>query len=181
VSVLKARPLSIAAVLAGSKASAADLTTQKVVQQKPGIDWNRNAAFATFGLFYQGIFQYGVFSVVYERIFPGTTPLRVCAKVATTLFVVDPCFFFPTFYTIQTAFKPNQSGSIFADVLHTYQHNLVEDICGNLTFWIPGHLVTFSLPTPLRMVWVASLSFAWVCVISWRRGDTQGEQEMADE
>jgi hypothetical protein len=42
----------------GMKTAFSDLLVQKVVERREYIDWNRNGAFATFGLLYLGGVQY---------------------------------------------------------------------------------------------------------------------------
>ena len=44
-------PLGFGIVFSGLKTSFSDLLVQKVVEQREKVDWKRNAAFATFGLF----------------------------------------------------------------------------------------------------------------------------------
>ena len=53
------------------KTSVSDLVVQKLVEKRETIDWSRNAAFATFGLFYLGGVQYALYVPVFSRMFPA--------------------------------------------------------------------------------------------------------------
>jgi hypothetical protein len=85
-----------------------------VVEQREEIDWRRNAAFASFGFFYLGGVQYGLYVPVFGRMFPGTIafaakPLRAKLQDAKGMFQVGaqvfidqcvhhPLMYFPVFY-----------------------------------------------------------------------------------
>jgi hypothetical protein len=64
-------PLAFGIVFSGVKTSFSDLLVQKVVEQREKVDWRRNAAFASFGFFYLGGVQYGIYVNLFQRMFPG--------------------------------------------------------------------------------------------------------------
>lgn len=66
-------PLYFGAGVSCFKTSGSDLLVQRVVEGKPmeEVDWKRNIAFASFGLFYLGGVQYSLYVKVFQRIFPG--------------------------------------------------------------------------------------------------------------
>ena len=43
---------------------------QKVVEKRENIDWRRNIAFGSFGLFYLGGVQYMIYVPLFSRLFP---------------------------------------------------------------------------------------------------------------
>ena len=53
------------------KTSDCDLMVQKVVEKRENIDWKRNIAFGTFGLFYLGGVQYMIYVPLFSRLFPS--------------------------------------------------------------------------------------------------------------
>jgi protein Mpv17 len=57
--------------------------------------------------------------------------------------------------------------------VRVWKQNVVSDCAANILIWLPGHLVTFSLPTHLRMPWVAGVSSLWCVLLSWRRGSRE--------
>lgn len=63
-------PLLFGGGLSCVKTSGSDLLVQKVVEQRDDIDWKRNVAFASFGLFYLGGVQYALYVNIFQRLFP---------------------------------------------------------------------------------------------------------------
>ena len=93
-------------------------------------------------------------------------------KILATNAIVDPVFFFPTFYT----FREILNVPSFADVdpvpcisraLSKYGENFLADWRNSWVIWIPAHCVTYGyVPPHLRMPWIALVSFGYVCVLS---------------
>ena len=53
-----------------------------------------------------------------------------------------------------------------------YSENYLDDWRNTWCIWIPGHMVTYGLvPMHLRMPWVAALSFAYLSILSFTRGN----------
>ena len=69
--------------------------------------------------------------------------------------------------------------------LEQYAANAKSDLIATWSIWIPAHVLTFGvIPSHLRMVWIAFVSFSYVCVLSAMRGAKQvgdGESEDEDE
>lgn len=103
-SFLKRHPFASAVAITTCNAVAADLFTQLIVQSKPikDFDMQRTILLGAFGLLFQGCAQYTVVNVVWERLFPGTSPKSVVAKILGMNLLSDPLLFFPCFYIFQT-------------------------------------------------------------------------------
>jgi len=52
------------------KTSTSDLLVQTTLEQREKIDWRRNLAFASFGMFYLGGVQYMIYVPLFSRMFP---------------------------------------------------------------------------------------------------------------
>lgn len=233
LAAIEHRPLLAATTITGVKTCIADILVQRYIAGKETHDPKRTLVFGTFGFFYQGGFQYLIFSVLYEKLMP--TPVRaaskldkahisrVVQKIAITMGVTDPFLFFPTFYFIREFVNSEETSSLIPklpalwvaessaspsraresqreeqsvldfkqvpELLRTlscrtfdiWKENVVSDVAANTTIWVPGHAVTFSLAPHLRMPWVAGLSFAWCVLLSYRRGEHQKAEMIAEE
>lgn len=177
-------PFKTAVAFCTVKAVSADAFTQKALEGKHEFDTDRLAVFCTFGFFYQGTFQYFLWNVVFESIWPGTA-LRAClSKVVATNLISDPVFFFPVFYTIREAFAAHSADVtvLVPAALAKYAQNYRTDWTMSWCAWVPGHCVTyFLMPIHLRVPWVATASFFYVCLLSYMRGDTFKDQKSTPE
>mmetsp|Transcript_48845 Transcript_48845/g.110851 ORF Transcript_48845/g.110851 Transcript_48845/m.110851 type:complete len:213 (-) Transcript_48845:128-766(-) len=168
----KERPFLTSCVVTTGKAMGADLLIQSQVEKAEKIDKRRVALFATFGFLYQGVFQYYCMNKIFEKLYPGLSLANVTKKVIITNFVLDPVFFFPTFYTFREFLNTGSfTAQTVTDALGTYYQNFAVDWTNSWSVWFPGHAVTYGLmPTHLRMPWVAFSSFGYVGLLSWTRG-----------
>ena len=129
--VMVRHPLGTAMGVTSGKACLADVMTQTLIEGTPldEINGRRALLFASFGLCYQGCFQYWMYNKLYEGIlFPGNSARAIASKVLASNFISDPVFFFPTFYTFREvinrgAFRP----SCFTDGLANYAANYRTD------------------------------------------------------
>lgn len=145
-------PFKTSVIVTSAKAAAADVFVQVAVEGCEKINSRRVALFATFGGCYQGCFQYFMFNIWVERLFPGRRLLPRLKKVAAVNFIGDPVFFFPTFYTMKEAFARSSSRCdeiVSLDTvrvaLSNYRQNYWEDWLNTWGVWIPGHVVTYAL------------------------------------
>jgi protein Mpv17 len=146
---------------------AADLLTQRLIEQEPW-DPKRSALFASFGFLYQGCAQYYIVNLGWERLFPGTKPGNVLAKVAGMNFLSDPLLFMPTFYIFrETLVQGVLSLSTAKLALEKYLENCLLDWRNSWLVWLPGHAVTYGIMPPhKRIPWMAFLSFFYMVVLS---------------
>mmetsp|Transcript_122331 Transcript_122331/g.351467 ORF Transcript_122331/g.351467 Transcript_122331/m.351467 type:complete len:209 (-) Transcript_122331:210-836(-) len=167
------RPLTVAVGLSTFKAGAADAFTQTVIERRETLDRDRLSVFVAFGCLYQGCFQYLLWNGIFERIWPGASVRASLSKLVATNLISDPVFFFPSFYVIREALSTEaDKRQVVQTALQKYRKNCTEDWTAAWSVWIPGHYVTyFCLPVHLRVPWVATASFAYICLLSWMRGD----------
>ena len=167
------RPILVAVLSCAAKAYAADLLIQMVVDRKEKIDQKRSLLFLSFGGLFQGGFQYLIWNVVFESLWPGRSRYASLCKLAATNLISDPFFFFPTFYIMKEAAEGDSHGLGHKSqvALMKYGSNIQQDMTMSWSFWLPGHYVTyFWLPVHLRVPWVACASFMYVCALSYTRG-----------
>lgn len=169
---MAANPLKTSIATTTTKAGVADLIVQLAIEGRSEVDRRRSATFLLFGCAYQGCFQYWMFTNLLERLFPGRGLLPALRKVLATNFVLDPCLFYPAFYTIKEALATE---TLRLDTVRTalanYGDNWKVDVRNNCAFWLPGHAVTYGLcPLHLRMPWVAAMSVGYVGLLSFTRG-----------
>jgi hypothetical protein len=60
---------------------------------------------------------------------------------------------------------------IWAGALAKYGANFWEDNLGMCAFWLPADIVIYSVPLWMRLPLNHAISFGWVCVVSFMRGD----------
>jgi len=167
-------PMAFSMSVTGLKAFSADALVQLAVEKRQTLDPRRSLVFASFGALYQGGFQYLAFNHVLEKLWQGTALKNVAIKVGITNAILDPCFFFPTFYSMKEALACGELRSAtFTKALTKYQANYWPDWLNSWAVWLPGHCITYGLvPLQWRMPWVAAVSFGYVCLLSKTRGQT---------
>lgn len=176
--LVQRRPVLTSIVVTGVKAWAADLMIQKLVEKRETVDLKRSALFASFGSAYQGCIQYWIYNILFEkRLFPGKSPQMILMKIAATNLIVDPVIFFPIFYTMREAMNTERLLDVdlmncFSTSMAKYRDNCKTDLINSWLIWVPAHCVTYAVvPVHLRMPWIAVVSFGYVCVLSFTRGE----------
>ena len=170
--VAERHPVATAVTVTATKAGVADLMVQFVVEGRETVDTRRTLLFTSFGGSYQGLWQYFMYNKLYEGIWPGRGWKNTIAKIAASNIISDPVFFFPTFYTFREICNTGEvSTRSFTDGVTKYSHNYWNDWLNSWAIWIPGYTVTYAVVPPhLRMPWIASVSFGYVCLLSFTRG-----------
>lgn len=157
--VVDARSLS---AVPTTTASVAEIVDEGLLQQ---IDAKRNLSFIMYGGLYQGIAQF----IIYNQIFPlmfgdGTDIVTVLSKVAFDNMFISPLVCLPVAYLAKSI--------VFQFSLEEAKERYIHDVKDGLifkywSFWVPAQSLTFSvIPTHLRIVWVAAVSFFWLVVFS---------------
>jgi protein Mpv17 len=166
------RPLTVSMAITSIKACLADVMIQTHVEKCDSVDLKRAGLFWSFGFLYQGCFQYWMYNVLYERLFPGTGIMNVTKKVLLSNLVSDPVFFFPTFYAFKEIINTNSiSPRCFTEGIKKYSENYKQDWVNSWMVWLPGYTVTYAvMPIHLRMPWIATVSFGYVSLLSYTRG-----------
>ena len=187
--VPKKYPFYFGVIISTIKTSASDLLVQKVVERKEQIDWKRNAAFATFGCFYLGGFQYFLYVPVFGRLFPcaskfAAKPLRqkvkdirgmmsLTGQVFLDQCVHHPLMYFPVFYLVKDFVVNDGKMPDVKKVLADYKLTMEEDLLALWKIWVPSTLLNFAfMPMWARIPWVAGTSAIWTCILSAMRGGT---------
>ena len=162
-------------VITTTKAGLADLLVQTCVERCAEVDERRLATFFLFGCMYQGCFQYWVFNVWFEGMFPGRALLPTIKKILAANIIADPVFFFPAFYTLKEALARRPEDVFRLDTiraaLRQYYQNCFDDWRNTWGVWLPGHAITYGVcPIHLRMPWIAAVSFGYLSLLSFTRG-----------
>ena len=173
---MREHPLKASIAVTTCKAGAADLIVQLVVEERREVDQRRLLTFFTLGATYQGCAQYWLFNCLFERWFPGRAMLPTLQKVLAANLIADPVFFFPTFYTLNEFLAREPEDALSLDTVRValgkYYDNCFIDWRNTWGVWLPGHLVTYGvMPPHLRMPWIAAVSFGYLSLLSFTRGD----------
>lgn len=170
VSLLQKYPFASACTITTINAFAADVLTQCVFESHP---WNakRSAVFAAFGFLYQGMAQYAIVNLGWEKVFPGTKPRAVISKICGMNLLSDPILFMPTFYIFKEVMNQGFAWGTVKAALLGYKANCFIDWRNSWMVWFPGHAVTYGVMKPhQRIPWMAFLSFFYMCILSITRG-----------
>lgn len=171
--------------LTATKTALADLACQRLAEQKswPEIDTRRTAIFALYGLLYLGFVQYGIYSILFPKLFPlahsfAALPLaeklvdRAGQRTVLMQVILDqgihwPIFAIPAFHIFKG--MGEERGPISS--LRSCRAVWLSDIKACWAIWVPACLLNFSLmPIELRVHFAAFVSFGYTCLVSWRRG-----------
>ena len=171
---LKKRPFLISLLSNTFKAGAADLITQKYVEQKHEIDKKRLLTFSFFGFSYLGGWQYFLFNKLFVRCetlmkikgFSNYTQSIVLTGI--DMGIHTPFMYFPTFYALKGWIEKESIDTSIQNM----KMNLYDDIKAMWSLWIPAQFCNFVLlPLHLRMPFITSVSFIWTIILSMTRGN----------
>lgn len=183
--VQQQQQLMLGVGLTATKTALADLATQRLAEQKPWpeVDMRRTTIFALYGLIYLGLVQYGIYSVLFPRLFPlaqsfAALPLAeklvdragqrtVLMQVALDQGIHWPMIAIPFFHLFKGLGE--ERGPIHS--LRCCRAVWLSDIKACWAVWVPACLLNFSLmPVDMRVHFAAFISFGYTCLVSWRRG-----------
>lgn len=162
------------------KASAADWVAQSQ-QQEHNI--RRNLAFIMYGGLYQGCVQTFIYSALFPAWFPDPSVQTILTQVGIDLFILGPMLCMPTVYTMKALFA-GEEGT--AGIQKYFDHVQTKGILFKYwAIWGPVQTLNFGIvPHHLRVVFVAMVSFFWICLLSTvsseaETNDTVKEQSAA--
>lgn len=118
------------------------------------------------GGWYCGLVQHGVYNVLYTHLFgSAATVANALRKVAFDSVVHVPFVVFPVYYAYKHTFYDGD-GAMAG--LQRYSTEAV-DMCGKYySIWVPANMLMFTVvPPPLRIGFAASVSLAWLTVVSY--------------
>ena len=180
-SFLETQPYLAAFLTCSFKASAADFVAQTKLgattsddgRSSSHFDLSRNLAFLFYGGIWQGMFQQFLFTAIYPSIFgvDHSSMAAVAPQVAFDTLFMGPCIFLPVCYTVKSFFTSADgiSWDTVTSGLTKYRDDVTQTGLLQLfwSMWIPAQFMTFGvLPPHLRVVFVALVSFFWVCALS---------------
>jgi len=185
----KRHPLVFGSVLALVKTAGVDYAVQRLGEKKEhaDVDWKRVAVFGTFGFWFLGCWQYGLFVKIMPRLCPGTErfinlPWREKLKDSAGLRGVliqnaienginNPLLYFPIFYTVQEWLN----GGELRNGIQKYKKNWRKDVVDIWKVWVPAQLFNFAFsPLWFRVPYVATVSVLWTSIVSFTRGSFSG-------
>jgi hypothetical protein len=175
--------------IATTKTSIADIIIQKQVEKRETIDWRRNLAFTSFGFGFLGIIGYGIYVKAFTRIFPemgkfcnqtlgeklkNSAGMKALgAQIALDFVFIQPIIYWPALYTFKESMQAENKtmGDVVSKAMANVKNNFWEDNLGMCAFWLPMDIVIYSVPLHYRMPLNHLISFVWVSVVSFMRGD----------
>lgn len=194
-------PITLGVGVATVKTALADIITQTAIERKPlnEVDKRRLGFFAVFGFAYMGCFQYFLYVTLFSRWFAGASrfanqPLRkkltdrlgqidLMKQVAFDCFI-HPIWFFPMYYIMKESLngQPNAFEApmitVSSNALTKYSKNAKEDWFAFWKIWILGDVVVYGLmPMWARLPANHGISFVYVCILSFMRGNSEEQKE----
>lgn len=175
-------PFKAGVAITTLKTVTADLVVQKFIEQQEW-DARRTALFGLFGCIYQGGVQYYLVNGLIEPLFPGRNARNVCLKILSMNLVADPVLFLPTFYCFKEVLVERKVNlDIVAAALSRYYENCFTDWFNTWSVWFPGHAVTYAVcPPAFRIPWMSFVSFGYVGVLSFTRGQMMSSDAQLPE
>jgi protein Mpv17 len=147
------------------------MTTTPLQEDNTDIDIFRNLGFLFYGGLYQGMAQNYLYNVLYPSWF-GTddSSLVLIQEVLADNLIFAPLLCLPVAYAFKAAFTSQDlSLETFKKGLERY----IEDVTSKgllmqyWKIWVPGQFLTFGIiPPHFRVVFVAAISFFWICILS---------------
>lgn len=154
------------------------------------LDIPRNIAFVLYGGLWQGLFQTFLFTNIYPHLFGVEhTWTSVAAQVLFDTTFMGPCVFLPVCYSVKSLFSAgNNNCTNLLDCVPTglakYHHDVTQKGLLQLfwSIWIPAQVLNFSVvPTHWRVLFVAAVSFFWVCALSTISSSSPDSIEKSDD
>jgi len=180
----------LAAFLACSfKASAADMIAQtqemenlktsessngdkQAIDDLNSVNISRNLGFLFYGGIYQGMAQNFIYNTLYPSLFGTDDSLALVGKeVLVDNLLFAPFLCLPVAYAFKAAFTSEEPLGI--DTLNIGMRKYKHDVMTNSlllrywSIWFPCNMITFGvIPPHYRVVFVAAISFFWICILS---------------
>eukprot|EP00299_Pterocystis_sp_00344_P001654 c11520_g1_i1.p1 GENE.c11520_g1_i1~~c11520_g1_i1.p1 ORF type:complete len:192 (-),score=21.68 c11520_g1_i1:32-607(-) len=172
-------PLTIAFATCFVKGSASDCIAQTIVENKTSVDPRRNFGFALFSGGYCGVFQHFVYNVAMVRAFGvGTGVAVIVKKVLADGLIHTPLICFPIYYMSESTIL----GASPIEGLKNYSKDWWGICKAYWMLWTPVHVVSFKfVPTDLRIGFIATVSFFWLVILSFKSHQTIIQNKLAEK
>jgi hypothetical protein len=177
--------------IATVKTAVADMLIQKYIEKRENLDWKRVGFFGMFGFAYLGVFQYWMYVTLFARFFknaesfskltfrqkltngPGLIDLG--KQIVVDCFIHAPLIFFPSYYIAKESIQGKGNmltdpAGVVSTAMGKYYNNCVEDWFAMWKIWVPGDAFVFALPLFARLPANHTISFIYVCLLSYMRG-----------
>lgn len=164
----RAFPFSVAFLTCWIKGTAADVTSQRLVEDRKWseMNWYRSAAFGFFSGAYLGCGQHWVYNVWFARLFgEGHSLKQVAQRVAMDSAVHTPLMYLPLYFMFEeSAF----GGSPVQGMQRYLGPEGWESLTTYWKMWPLYHAMNFRFtPPPLRIASIAGFSYLWLVVLSF--------------
>jgi len=163
-------PIFAPAILGTIRYGFVDYCVQKAAEDK--ICWTRVAAFTCFG-----IINCAFFGSLYVKVYPMLQSrfqwFSPSVMTAWDLLVMSPACYFTLFYSVQFVFcDPKGIRRFDSQAVYTkWRGNIKEDVRNLLAFWVPVHMINFTLlPFHFRSLFALSTGIVWSSIMSLCRG-----------
>ncbi|XP_075978503.1 mpv17-like protein isoform X2 [Anticarsia gemmatalis] len=161
---LKKHPVLTNTAVYASFYTAAELSQQTFnrhyTPEKPEYNYAAAARIASVGSTVYAPALYFWYRYLDKR-FSGTAVKMVMTKVAADQFIMTPILL-AAFYTVMAVVERKED--VFEELREKYWKTFI----ANQSFWIPGQTINFFfIPSHLRVVYVASVSFLWINVLCY--------------
>ena len=195
LSELTRRPLITGIVCAGGKGCLADALSQKMLQDGE-YKAERTVAFGLWNAIYCGAACFAMYSVLAPRLLPlrlangmrhPHATRNTLALVAFDNLVATPLVCLPTYYAVHAFVTASHEErrrpvALTRSALQTYARECVETLSLSWSFWVPIHLVTFSIvPTPLRVHFTAVMSGVTLTFMSLLQSVLEDRRALRDK
>jgi protein Mpv17 len=178
-SFFQAQPYLAGFLTCSFKASAADMIAQSKERlvsssEENDVDISRNLGFLFYGGIYQGMCQNFIYNVIYPSWFGTDQSLALIGKeLLVDNLIFAPFLCLPIAYAFKAAFASAEDEPLSLDTFRQGLDKYIQDVTtkGLLTqywtLWFPANAITFGvIPPHFRVVFVAAVSFFWVCILS---------------
>jgi len=161
---MKARPYTLGFLTCAAKGVLADLITQKAIERKGELDVRRTMGMAIFSGSFCGCAYHFIFNIAFPRIFgTGVCLATLAGRISADALVVFPTLYMPCYLFFDELCR---HGTL-ANLWQRYHAELGQSMRKYVQVWPTAMLLTFSVvPAELRVLFIASISFGWLTVLS---------------
>jgi Ca2+-binding EF-hand superfamily protein len=196
-------PIIFSTILCCAKCIAADILVQKSIEHRATIDWPRVGAFGAFGAVYMGFCQYFLFVHGLAYLFPAagkvasmgfreklTLPVQriLWGQIAVDQMFFAPFLFLPAYYLFHevilgsSEIRQAKEQTIISSSFAEWKRNIVNDVKGSLSVWVPAGFANFAfVPMHLRVPVMGVISFFYCAFVSYSHGSAAEATPQAEK
>lgn len=157
-------PLKLAFGLCLTKGVLADAFVQRGIERKDTFDKRRLLAMGLFSGAFTGCAYHGLFNVLFPRLFGTARSASILLqKAAADGVIIFPFLYMPTFFFFDELCR---FGSL-QGLVRRWTDEIGKAMQHYVKIWPATMLIVFSVvPVELRVSFIASVSFAWLVILS---------------